>query len=67
VKSTETVRVLGLYASSCCQLEALFDIDDTFSRCPKCERLCRWEFVEKVISWQELEDEFESIEIPLAA
>lgn len=71
MKTTETVRELGLYVSSCCEDEALFDIDDTFSRCPKCENLCRWEFVEKVISWQELEQELEevaeSIELPLAA
>jgi hypothetical protein len=56
MKTAERVRGLGLYASSCCNDEAIFDITDLFSRCPKCERLCDWVLVERVISWQELED-----------
>jgi hypothetical protein len=56
VKTAERVSCLGLYASSCCMDEALFDLNDQFSRCPKCERLCEWNLVERVFSWQELED-----------
>lgn len=56
MKTAERVRHLGLYASSCCIDETLFDVNDQFSRCPKCERLCDWELVEKVFSWQQLED-----------
>jgi hypothetical protein len=56
MKTAERVRQLGLYASSCCIDEALFDVNDQFSRCPKCEELCTWELVERVFSWQELED-----------
>ena len=56
MKTAERVRRLGLYASSCCIDEALFDVNDLFSRCPKCERLCEWDLVERVFSWQQLED-----------
>ena len=55
MKTAERVRKLVLYASACCVDEALFDVNDVFSRCPKCERLCSWQLVEKVFSWQELE------------
>ena len=64
MKTTETVRDLGLYASTCCLEETVFDREDTFARCPKCERLCRWQFVERVVSWQELD---EATELPMAA
>jgi hypothetical protein len=56
MKTAERVHGLGLYASSCCIDEAVFDVNDRFSRCPKCERLCEWELVERVFSWLELED-----------
>jgi hypothetical protein len=56
MKTAERVGQLGLYASSCCIDEALFDVNDQFSRCPKCEKLCTWELVERVFSWQELDD-----------
>jgi hypothetical protein len=56
MKTAEHVRNLGLYASSCCIDEAIFDVNDQFSRCPKCARLCEWELVERVYSWQELEE-----------
>jgi hypothetical protein len=58
MKTAERVRRLGLYASSCCIDEAVFDVSDLFSRCPKCERLCEWDFVERVFSWQELDEHF---------
>ncbi len=56
MKTAERVRKLGLYPSVCCVDEALFDVNHVFSRCPKCERLCSWQLVEKVLSCQELED-----------
>ena len=61
MKTTERVRQLGLYASSCCIDEAVFDVNDHFTRCPRCERLCRWDYVERVFSWRDLEqlDELE--------
>ena len=59
METTEQVRNLGLYSSSCCLQELLFDVDDHFSRCPKCERFCRWKLVERVVPWYELEDELE--------
>lgn len=65
MKTTERVGQLALYASSCCMDESVFDTDDRFSRCPKCSRLCSWEMVERVVSWQELE-EIEEIETQAA-
>jgi len=63
MKTAARARKLGLYASACCTHEALFDINDVFSRCPKCERLCSWRLVERVFCGQELNElelEFES-------
>ena len=56
MKTAESVRQLALYASACCADELLFDVNDKFSRCPKCERLCFWELVEEVVSWQDMDD-----------
>jgi hypothetical protein len=47
---------LGVYKSVCCDQENLFDRNDCFSRCPACERLCTWEFIEPVISWLDLQN-----------
>lgn len=55
MKTTERVRRLDLYASSCCLDEAVFDLNDQFARCPKCDGLCSWDLVEIVYSWQDLE------------
>jgi hypothetical protein len=55
MKTAERVRRLALYSSECCSEEVVFDIDDRFSRCPRCEALCSWHFVEKVLSCEELE------------
>ena len=57
MKTTYKVRYLALYASSCCMDEVLFDVNDRFSHCPRCARLCSWNLVERVISWKEM-DEF---------
>ena len=55
MRTAEDVRELGLYASSCCGEELIFDESDCFSRCPRCERLCEWDLVENLVPWNELE------------
>jgi hypothetical protein len=55
MRTGEDSRELGLYATACCLQEMIFDAKDTFRRCPKCERLCKWELVEPVVAWTELE------------
>ncbi len=47
---------LGLYVSSCCESDLIFDRDDCFSRCPHCEGLCDWELIERLASWDAMED-----------
>jgi hypothetical protein len=59
MKTAEPVRKLALYASACCNEELLFYRNDSFSRCPKCRRLCFWKIVEEVVSWEEMNN-FES-------
>jgi hypothetical protein len=54
MKTAERVRLLALYASACCNDELLFDVDDQFTRCPKCNSLCFWKVVEEVVSWQDI-------------
>ena len=61
MKTTERVRVLGLYASSCCIDEVVFYVNDPFSRCPKCQKLCGWDLVERVYSLDELDEEFTTL------
>jgi hypothetical protein len=56
MNTSQRVHRLGLYASECCMNEVLFDRNDHFSRCPRCERLCSWDLVEEVVSWQDLEE-----------
>ncbi len=56
MKTAENVHHLGLYVSSCCTDEAVFDHGDRFSRCLKCKSICGWDLVERVFSWEELED-----------
>jgi hypothetical protein len=55
MRTAQPVLQLALYASACCTDEVLFQVNDVFSRCPKCERLCFWELVERVVSWQDLD------------
>ena len=55
MKTGETVRDLGLYASECCNVELIFDISDTFLRCPQCNQLCAWQIEEEIVSHDELE------------
>jgi hypothetical protein len=48
MRTSEDVFELGLYASSCCNQELIFDIGDTFCRCPGCKGLCDWELECKI-------------------
>ena len=57
MKTSETVTDLGLYTSECCNVELIFDMGDTFLRCPQCGQLCSWELEEEVLT----QDEFEQI------
>lgn len=50
MKTGETVTELGLYVTECCSDELTFDVGDTFSRCPKCQALCLWEFQDEVVT-----------------
>jgi hypothetical protein len=54
MRTTENVKELGLYVSVCCGHDQIFDKRDVFHRCPKCECLCEWELIEKVIDWNQL-------------
>jgi hypothetical protein len=56
-RTSEDVRELGLYSSECCGEELVFEVDDTFTRCPKCEGLCTWELEERLVHPEELEAE----------
>jgi hypothetical protein len=49
MKTGETVTELGFYSSECCSKEVIFDVGDTFTRCPSCTYLCKWEFEEEVL------------------
>ena len=54
MKTGKDVRESGLYFSDCCEQELRFKENDSFSRCPRCFRLCEWELVDSVISWNEM-------------
>ena len=45
MKTGEDVRESGLYSSDCCEQELLLIENDSFTRCPRCSRLCEWELV----------------------
>jgi len=55
MKTADPVRQLALYASACCKDELLFFVNDQFTRCPKCQRLCFWTLIEEVVSWEEMD------------
>ena len=57
MRTSLKVDELALYASACCGVEVLFDKDDVFPRCPACEHLCFWRFIEEVVSWKDLQDD----------
>jgi len=55
MRTGEDVRELGLYISSCCNQEVIFDGNDVFTRCPRCEALCWWDLEEKLVSYEEFD------------
>jgi len=57
MRTAENVSELGLYASVCCGGDRIFDKSDVFHRCPKCECLCEWELMERVINGNPLEQQ----------
>ena len=57
MKTGNTVMDLGLYASECCSADLIFEMGDTFLRCPQCNHLCDWELEEEIVS----QDEFERV------
>jgi hypothetical protein len=67
-RTAETVQVLGLYKSTCCHEELLFDRNDSFSRCTRCNDACDWKLLETVISTAALDliDEVSRLEIRFA-
>jgi hypothetical protein len=54
LKTGETVEQLGLYSSSCCNQELIFEPGDTFTRCPRCLGLCTWDFDSELVSVDDL-------------
>ena len=54
MKTSEDVFVLGLYSNDCCNEELIFDLGDTFRRCPRCSGLCRWELAERIMKDDEM-------------
>lgn len=57
MKTTETVGELGLYSSECCSVESVFDVGDTFSRCPQCQHLCIWDLEDEIVPPEEVKQE----------
>jgi hypothetical protein len=57
MKTAEKVTKQGLYASFCCGRDRIYDQREVFQRCPKCERLCEWEFIERVVDCNQLDGE----------
>lgn len=54
-RTSETVQELGLYESDCCMQELIFDRNDCFSRCPRCEGRCEWVLVENLMTIKDFE------------
>jgi len=40
------VQIAGIYVPGCCEYETTFLEDQTFTRCPRCSALTRWEPVD---------------------
>jgi hypothetical protein len=55
MKTGQTVAEHGLYSTECCGTELFFDVGDTFSRCPKCQGLCEWEYEDEPVTANDLE------------
>ena len=57
MRTSEDVMELGLYICDCCEQELIFDIGDTFCRCPRCMSLCTWDLQDSITPVADLEDE----------
>jgi hypothetical protein len=57
MRTGESVRQSGVYISDCCDDEMIFQVNDCFSDCSKCARVCWWDLEKPLISWEELEFE----------
>jgi hypothetical protein len=57
MKTGQTVDDQGLYSSECCNVELVFHIGDTFSRCPQCQRLCAWDLGDENVPAEKLDSE----------
>ena len=55
MKTSETVMECGLYSTDCCNKEQIFDVDDTFTRCPACMSLCEWDLNEQLVTCEEFD------------
>ena len=44
----DNIRVLGLYASDCCEYELIMEIGEEFPECLNCQLSCEWKLVEEV-------------------
>ncbi len=60
MRTSEDVLDLGLYSNNCCNEELIFDIGETFCRCPKCESLCHWELESRITTVEALETDLYS-------
>jgi hypothetical protein len=50
MKTGTDAQQAGVYSSECCEYESAFVKDQTFTRCPRCSSLTRWELVETDLS-----------------
>ena len=57
MRTSDDAFELGLYICDCCDQELIFDIGDTFCRCPRCMSLCNWELQASITRLDNLEDE----------
>jgi hypothetical protein len=48
MRTSEDVLELGVYTSECCNQELVFDVGDTFCRCPRCASLCNWDLESRI-------------------
>jgi hypothetical protein len=49
MRTSQDAPQSGIYATECCSVEATFLQNDTLTRCPRCEALCNWDFVESTV------------------
>jgi hypothetical protein len=55
MRTGQTVDELGLYSTECCSAELIFDVGDTWVRCPRCHRICEWELEDELVRSEDLE------------